>query len=224
MVHALTMNLIPDPQKSEEEKLITGRAPSQYPPMTNQMAKAHREIHRHPTRTTLPMDTTKIMLPLATRPTCRHQSIRRSKSQREGSSYVTMMASEDEAVMLDAEMIHHDGKPAEMANPRKGTDLAMTMAHTVATTRTSIAPLATAMTKGKALAAMTTIHLHEGRKEAIIVAKISCKTARVNDDVTLHHSHQVAPMAAEVVAADQQGLATLARIRRTRSPTTLVAI
>jgi hypothetical protein len=39
-------------------------------PMTNLMAKAHREIHRHPARTTLLQDT-KTMLLLATRPTCR---------------------------------------------------------------------------------------------------------------------------------------------------------
>jgi hypothetical protein len=72
-----------------------------------------------------------------------------------------MMASEDEAVMLDAETIRHDGKPAEMADPREGTNLAMTMARTMAVTRTSIAPLATTMTKGRAPAAMTMIHLHE---------------------------------------------------------------
>jgi hypothetical protein len=63
MAHALITNLIPDPQKSEEEKLATGQMPSQYPPMTNQMAKARREIHRHLTRTTLLMDTNKTMLP-----------------------------------------------------------------------------------------------------------------------------------------------------------------
>jgi hypothetical protein len=36
-----------------------------------------------------------------------------------------MMASEGEAVTLDAEKIRHDGKPAETADPREGTDLAM---------------------------------------------------------------------------------------------------
>jgi hypothetical protein len=135
-----------------------------------------------------------------------------------------MMASEDTAVTLDAETIRHDGKPAETADPRKGTDLAMTTARTVAATRTSIAPLATTMTKGKAPAAMTMIHLHKEQKEAIVAAKITRRTARVNDDVTLRHTHQVAPMAAAVVVADQQGHATLARIRRTRSPTTPVPI
>jgi hypothetical protein len=135
-----------------------------------------------------------------------------------------MMASEDEAVTLDAETIRHDGKPAETADPREGSDLAMMTARTVVATRTSIAPLATTMTKGKAPAAMTTIHLHEEQKEAVVAAKISRRTARVNDHVTLCHPHQGAPMAVAVVVADQQGHATLARIRRTRSPTTLVPI
>jgi hypothetical protein len=135
-----------------------------------------------------------------------------------------MMASEDEAVTLDAKTIRHDGKPAETTDPKEGTDLAMTTARTVAATKTSIALIATTMTKGKAPAAMTTIHLHEKQKEAVVAAKISRRTARVNDDVTLRHPHQGAPMAAAVVVADQQGHATLARIRRTRSPTTLVPI
>jgi hypothetical protein len=72
MVRALITNLIPDPQKSEEEKLATGQMSSQYPPMTNQMAKARREIHHHLTRTTLPMDTSKTTLLPAIRPTCCH--------------------------------------------------------------------------------------------------------------------------------------------------------
>jgi hypothetical protein len=109
-----------------------------------------------------------------------------------------MMASEDEAVTLDAETIRHDGKPAETAEPREGTGLAMTTALNVAVTRTSIAPLAATMTKGRAPAAMTMIHLHEEQKEA--------------------------PMAAAVVVEDQQGHATLAGIRRTSCPTTLVPI
>jgi hypothetical protein len=71
MVHALIMNLTPDPQKSEEEKLAIGQMPSQYPPMTSHMAKAIKEIHRHLTRTTLLMDT-KIRPNLAISPTCRH--------------------------------------------------------------------------------------------------------------------------------------------------------
>jgi hypothetical protein len=131
-----------------------------------------------------------------------------------------MMASGGEAMTLDAETIRHDGKPAETADPREGTDLAMTTARTVAATKTSIAPLATTMTKGKAPVAMTMIHLHEEQKEAVVAAKISRRTVRVNDNVTLRHPHQGAPMAAAVVVADQQGHATLAKIRRTRSPTT----
>jgi hypothetical protein len=135
-----------------------------------------------------------------------------------------MMASEGEAVTPDAETIRHDGKPAKTADPSEGNDLAMMTVRTVTVTRTSIAPLAATMTKGRALAAMTMIHLHEERKEAVVAAKISRRTARVNDDATLRHLHQVAPTAAAVVAADQQGHATLARIRRTRSPTTPVPI
>jgi hypothetical protein len=133
-----------------------------------------------------------------------------------------MMASEDEAVTLDAETIRHDGKPAETADPSKGNDLAMTTACTVATTRISIALPAAMMTKGKAPAAMTMIRLHGEQREAVVAAEISRRMARVKDDVTLRHPHQAAPMAAAVAAADQQDHATLARIRRTRSPTTRV--
>jgi hypothetical protein len=160
MVHTLITNLISDPLKSEEEKLATGQMPSQYPLMTSHTARARREIHHHLARFTLPMDTSKTMMLPAIRPTCRHQSIRHSKSQREESSYATMMASEDEAVKLDTETIRHDGKPIETADPSKGNDLAMTMARTVAATRISIALPAATMTKGKAPATMTTIHLH----------------------------------------------------------------
>jgi hypothetical protein len=133
-----------------------------------------------------------------------------------------MMASEDKAVTLDAETIRHDGKLVKMADPSKGNNLAMTMAHTAAATRISIAlPVATT-TKGKAPAAMTTIHLHEEQREAVIAAEINRRMARVKDDVILCHPHQAAPMVAVVAAADQQNHATLARIRRTRSPTTHV--
>jgi hypothetical protein len=134
-----------------------------------------------------------------------------------------MMANEDEAVTLDAETIRHDGKTAGMADPREGTDLAMTTARIVTVTRISIAPLAATMTKGKAPAAMTMIHPHEERTE-VVAAENSRRTARVSADATLRHPHQGAPMAAAVVVADQQGLATLARIRRTRSHTTPVPI
>jgi hypothetical protein len=189
MVRALITNLIPDPQKSEEEKLTTGQMPSQYPPMTSHTARAHREIHHHLARTTLPMDTSKTTLLPAIRPTCRHQSIRRSKSQREESSYTTMMASEDEAMTLDAEMIRHDGKQVGTADPSKGNDLAMMTVHTVAATRISIALPTATMTKGKAPAAMTTIHLHGVQREAVVAAEINRRTARVKDDVILRHPH-----------------------------------
>jgi hypothetical protein len=75
------------------------------------------------------------------------------------------------------------------------------------------------MTKGKAPAAMTMIHLHREQREAVVAAEINRRTARVKDDMILRHPHQAAPMAAAVAVADQQNHATLARIRRTRSPT-----
>jgi hypothetical protein len=202
MVCALIMNLIQDPQKSEEEKLATRQMPSQYPLMTNQMAKACRETHHHLTRTTLPMDTSKTMLLPAIRPTCRHQSIRRLKSQKEESSYMTMMASEGKVMTLDAETIRHDGKPAETVDPSEGNDLAMMTACIVAATKISIAPLTTTMTKGKAPAAMMTIHLHEEQREAVVAAEINRRTARVKGDAILRHPHQAAPMAAVVAVAD----------------------
>jgi hypothetical protein len=130
-----------------------------------------------------------------------------------------MMASEDEAVMLDAQTIRHDGKLVETVDPSKGNDLAMMTARTAAATRISIVLPTATTTKGKAPAAMTTIHLHEEPREAIVAAEINRRTARVKDDVILRHPHQAAPMAA---AVDQQNHATLARIRRTRSPTTHV--
>jgi hypothetical protein len=132
------------------------------------------------------------------------------------------MASEYEAVTLDAETIRHDGKLVETADPRKGNDLAMTTARTAAATRISIALPAATMTKGKAPAAMTTIHLDEEQREAVVAAEISRRMARIKADMILRHPHQAAPMAAAVAAADQQNHATLARIRRTRSPTTRV--
>jgi hypothetical protein len=128
-----------------------------------------------------------------------------------------MMASEDEAMTLDAETIRHDGKPVETADPSKGNNLAMTTARTAAATRISIALPATAMTKSKAPIAMTTIHLHGEQREAVVVVEINRRTTRVKD-MTLRHLHQAAPMAAAVAAAVQQNHTTLARIRRTRSP------
>jgi hypothetical protein len=189
------------------------------------MAKAHREIHRHLTRTTLLMDTSKTTLLPAIRPTWHLQSIRRSKSQREELSYATMMASEGEVVMLDAETIRHDGKPAEMEDPSEGNNLTMTTAHTAAATKISIALLATTMIKGKAPTAMTMTHHHEEQREAVVAVEINGRTVRVKGDMILCHPHQAAPMVVAVVAvvaADQQNHSTLVRIRRTTSPTTRV--
>jgi hypothetical protein len=86
-------------------------------------------------------------------------------------------------------------------------------------TRISITPLATTMTKGKAPATMTKIHLHEEQREAVVAAEVNRRTARVKDNVILRHPHQAAPMAVAVAAADQQNHTTLAKICRTRSPT-----
>jgi hypothetical protein len=99
-----------------------------------------------------------------------------------------MMANENEAVTLDAETIRHDRKLVETADPSKGNDLAMTTARTAAATRISTALPAATMTKGKAPAAMTTTHLHEEQREAIVAAEINRRTVRVKD-VTLHHPH-----------------------------------
>jgi hypothetical protein len=109
------------------------------------------------------------------------------------------MASEDEAVTLDAETIRHDRKLVETADPSKGNDLAMTMARTAAATRISIALSATTMTEGKAPAAMTTTHLHGEQREAVVAVEINHRTARVKD-MTLRHLHQAAPMVAAVAA------------------------
>jgi hypothetical protein len=74
----LTTNLIPNRQRSEGEKLVTGPTLSQYPPM---IAKAHREKPHHLARITLRMDNTiKMKMLPAIRPICHHQSIRRSRS------------------------------------------------------------------------------------------------------------------------------------------------
>jgi hypothetical protein len=154
MVPALIMNLIPDPQRPEEEKLITGQMPFQYPPMISHMAKPIKEIHCHPTRTILLTNTTKTRPNPAISPTCRHQSTRHSRSHREELSYVTMMASEEGVVTLAGETSRHDVKPVGMAGPSIGNHLAMTTARTAAGTRISIALHATVMTKGKPPAAM----------------------------------------------------------------------
>jgi hypothetical protein len=56
-----------------------------------------------------------------------------------------MMANRDGAMTLAAETSRHDEKPVEMADPSKGNSLGMTMTHTIAATRISIALPATAM-------------------------------------------------------------------------------
>jgi hypothetical protein len=154
MVPALITNLTPDPQRPKEEKLVTGQMPSQYLPMISHMARAIEEIHHHLTRTTLLMDTTKTRPNLTISPTCRHQSIRCSKSHREELSYMIMMASEEGLVTLAGETSHHDVKPVGLAGPGIGNHLAMTTARTTTETRISIALHAAAMTKGRAPAAM----------------------------------------------------------------------
>jgi hypothetical protein len=199
MVPALITNLIPDPQRPEEEKLVTGQMPSQYPLMIGRMAKAIKEIHRRLTKTILLMDTTKTRPRPAISPICRHQSIRRSKSHREELSYATTMASREGVVTLTEETSRHDEKPVEMAGPSIGNNLAMRTARTTSATRISIALHAAAMTKGKAPAAMTMIQLHEEQREAVAVAEIRRRTSRVKG-VTLHHPHQAALMAAVVAA------------------------
>jgi hypothetical protein len=157
MVFALITNLIPDPQRPEEEKLATGQTPSQYPLTTDHMAKASKGIHHRPTRTILLTDTTKTRPHPAISPICHHQSIRRSKSHREELSYAIMVASGEGVVTLAGGTNCHGKKPVEMAGPSIGNHLAMTTAHTAAATRISIALPAAAMTKGKAPAAMTMI-------------------------------------------------------------------
>jgi hypothetical protein len=218
MVPALITNLTLDPQKSEEKKLVTGQTPSQYPPMISHMARAIKEIHRHPTGTTLLMDT-KTRPNLTISPTCRHQSTRRSKSHREELSYAIMMASEEGVVTLAGETSRHDVKPVEMAGPNTGNHLAMMTARIAIATRISIALHAAAMTKGRAPAAMTMTQLHEEQREAVAVAEIYRRMSRVKG-VTLHHPHQAAPMAAAVAVAAQPGHAPPRKIRRTRSHTT----
>jgi hypothetical protein len=221
MVLALITNLIPDPQRPEEEKLAIGQTPSQYPLMTDHMAKASKEIHCHLTRRIPRTDTTKTRPRLAIRPTCRHQSIRRSKSHKEESSYATMMASGEGVMTLAGETSHHDVKPVEMAGPSIRNHLAMTMARTAAAIRISITLHAIAMTKGKAPAAMTMTQLHEAQREAVAVAEIHRRMLRVKGMI-LHHPHQAAPMAAVVAVAAQRGHVPLEKIRRTRSHTTRV--
>jgi hypothetical protein len=132
-----------------------------------------------------------------------------------------MIACEEGVVTLAGETSHHDVKPVEMAGPSIGNHLAMTTACTAAATRISIALHATAMTKGKAPATMTMTQLHKEQREAAAVVEIHRRTSRLKG-VTLHHSHQAAPMEAAVAA--QPGHAPLEKIHRTRSHTTRVLI
>jgi hypothetical protein len=132
-----------------------------------------------------------------------------------------MMASEEGVMMLAGETSRHDVKLVGIAGPSIGNHLAMTTARTAAATMISIALHATAMTKGRAPAAMTMTQLHEEQREAIAVAEIHRRTPRVKG-VTLHHPHQAAPMAAAVVVASQPGHAPPGKIHRTRSHTTRV--
>jgi hypothetical protein len=192
MVLAPITNLIPDPQRPEEEKLATGQAPSQYPLTTGHMAKASKGIHHHHTRTILPMDTTKTRPLPAKSPICCHQSIRRLKSHREELSYATTTASGEGVVTQAAETSRHDMKPVEIADPGRRNNLNMTMARTTVATKISIALHAAAMTKGKAPTAMTMIQIREEQREAIAVAETHRRTSRAKG-VTLHHPHQAAP-------------------------------
>jgi hypothetical protein len=158
MVLILITNLIPDPQRSKEEKLVTRLTLSQYPPMTGHMAKAIREIPHHLTIITLLMaDTIKTTLLPAIRPICHHQTISHSRSLREEFSYVIMTTNGVEAMTLAAETSRHVGKLVEMADPSRGNQLDMMTALTAAATRISITLPAAAMTKGKAPASMTII-------------------------------------------------------------------
>jgi hypothetical protein len=197
MVLVLMTNLIPDPQRSKEEKLVTRQTPSQYLPMIGHMVKANKEIPHHLIRITLPIDTIKTRLLPAIRPICHHQSIRHSRSLKEELSYVTTMANGGGAMMLAAKTSCHDGKLVEMADPSKKNSLAMTTAHTAVETGISIARPAAAMTKGKAPATMTMIQLHEKLWEAVAVVETHRRTSRAKD-MTPHHPHQAAPMAVAV--------------------------
>jgi hypothetical protein len=218
MVPALIMNLISDPQRPEEEKLVTGQMPSQYLLMIGRMAKAIKEIHRCPTRTILLMDTTKTRPCPAISPICHHQSIRRSKSHKEELSYATTMASREGVMTLAGEMSRHDEKPVEMAGPSIGNNLTMITARTAAATRIRIILHATTMTKGKAPTTMTMIQLHEEQREAVAVAEICRRTSRVKG-MTLHHPHQATLMAAAAVLAAQPGHSPPVKVRRIKSST-----
>jgi hypothetical protein len=133
MAHVLIMNLILDPLRSKEEKLITRPTLSQYPLMIGHMAKANKEIPHHLARITLLIDTVRTKLLPAVRPICHHQSIRHSRYLREEMSYMITMANGDEAMTLAAETNRHNEKLVKMAGPSKGNNLTMTTHIAVAT-------------------------------------------------------------------------------------------
>jgi hypothetical protein len=222
MVLVLTTNLIPDLQRSEGEKLVTWPTLSQCPLMIAHTKKARRENPHHLARITQHMaDTIRMKLLPAIRPICHHQSIRHSGSLREELSCVKTKARGDESMMLAAEMSHHDGKLAVMADPGKGNKLDMMTARNAAATKTKIVQHTAAMTKGKAPASMTRtrkIQLHVEQREAIAVAEIYRRMPRAKKGVTPPHPHQAAPMVAAV--AVRPGPATLEKICNMKRPTT----
>jgi hypothetical protein len=122
-------------------------------------------------------------------------------------------------MMLAAETSRHDEKLVKMADPSKTNRLAMTTARTTAETGISIALPAAAMKKGKAPTAMTMIQLHEEQREAVTAAETHRRTSRAKD-VTPHHPHQAASMAAAVAA--QPGHVAPEKIRMITSPMTHV--
>jgi hypothetical protein len=221
MVLVLITNLIPDPQRSKEEKLITRPMLSQYPPMIGHMAKANKEIPHRMVRLTLLMDTIRTKLLPAVRPICHHQSIKHLRSLREELSYMITTANRDKAVTLAAETRIHDEKLVEMADPSKGNNLGMTTTHTAEATRISIDFPAAAMKNGKALAAMMMIQLHEEQREDIAVAETHRRTSRAKD-VTPYHPHQAVHMAAAVAA--QLGHTAPENIRRMMSTHTSILV
>jgi hypothetical protein len=168
-------------------------------------------------------DTIKMKLLPAIRLICHHQSIRHSRSLREELSYVETKARGDEAVMLAAEMSHHEGKLAVMADLGKGNKVDMTIAQNTAARKTKIVHHVAAMTKGKAPATMTRtrkIQLHIEQREAIAVAEIHRMTSRGRRGVTPPHPHQAAPMVAVVAVAAWPGPVALKKIHNIKRPTT----
>jgi hypothetical protein len=143
----------------------------------------------------------------------------RHKSNMLPPKYKTFEIPQEGVVTLAGEMSRHNVKPVGMAGPSIRNHLAMMTTCTAAATRISIALHAAAMTKGRAPAAMTMTQLREEQREAAVAAEIHRKTSRVKG-VTLHHSHQEAPMAVAVAA--QPGHMPPRKIHRARSHTTRV--